>query len=150
MPNTPAPRTPEPSAVHSVKDAGDALYRAAQECCHQHERITALITVGADDKEFTAACEMADFAESQLSARTAAYEEVAAAGRGAEPEEWWHRANALWMACREYSRRYAASADATSRRRHTTAALGEIAVQYELEISARLAVKQAIKRYGAT
>lgn len=147
MPSKPAPRASKPSA-HPVKDAGDALYRAAQECCHQHERIGALIKLGADDQEFATAWEMADLAESQLVARTTAYEEIAADGRDGEPEDWWHRANALWMACREYGRRYAASADAASRRkRHTAAELGEIAVEYELEVSARLAVKQAIKAY---
>lgn len=149
MPSKPAPRASKPSA-HPVKDAGDALYRAAQECCHQHERIGALIKLGADDQEFAAAWEMADLAESQLVARTGAYEEIAAAGRGAESEDWWHRANAMWMACREYARRYAASSDAATRRkRHTAAEFSEIAVEYELEVSARMAVKQAIKHYGA-
>jgi hypothetical protein len=149
MPTKPAPRPSKPSA-HPVKDAGDALYRAAQECCHQHERISALIKVGADDAEFAAAWEMADMAEGQMAARTAAYEEIAAAGRGKESETWWHNANALWMACREYARRYAASSDAASRRkRHTAAEFSEIAVEYELEISARLAVKQAMKVYAA-
>lgn len=147
MPTKPAPRPSKPSA-HPVKDAGDALYRAAQECCHQHERISALIKVGADDQEFAAAWEMADMADAQTAARTVAYEEIAAAGRGAEPEAWWHNANALWMACREYARRCAASSDASSRRkRHTAAEFSEIAVEYELEISARLAVKQAMKGY---
>ncbi len=149
MPSKAAPRVSKPSA-HPVRDAGDALYRAAQECCHQHERIAALIQLGADDQEFAAAWEMADLAESQLVARTAAYEEIAAAGRGVEPEDWWHRANNLWMSCREYARRYAASADAASRRkRHTATELGEITVEYELEVSARMAVKQAMKGYGA-
>lgn len=149
MPSKPAPRPSKPSA-HPVKDAGDALYRAAQECCHQHERIAALIKLGADDQEFAAAWEMADMAEAQMASRTAGYEEIAAGGRGAEPEDWWHRANNLWMACREYARRYAASADAASRRkRHTAAELSEIAVEYELEVSARMAVKQTLKNYGA-
>lgn len=149
MPSKAAPRPSKPAA-HPVKDAGDALHRAAQECCHQHERIAALITLGADDQEFAAAWEMADLAEAQLSARTAGYEAIAAAGRGAESESWWHCANALWMACREYARRYAASADAASRRkRHTAAELSEIAVEYELEVSARMAVQQAIRDYGA-
>lgn len=132
-----------------MKDAADALYRAAKECCHQHERIAGLIAIAADDQEFEAAWQMADLAEAQMAQRTKAYEEAAAAGRGKESEEWWHRANALWMACREYARRYAASADVASRRkRHTAAELSEIAVEYELEVSARLGVKQAIKEYG--
>lgn len=148
MPSKSIPRPSKPSA-HPVRDAGDALHRAAQECCHQHERIGALIELGADDQEFESAWDMADLAEQQLGLRTAHYEEMAAAGRGAEPEDWWHRANALWMACREYSRRYSASAVAASRRkRHTEKELQEIAVEYELEVSARLAVKQAMKAYG--
>lgn len=150
MPSKPAARPSKPSA-HPVKDAGDALFRAATECCHQHERIAALIKIGADDQEFAAAWEMADLAEAQLVARTAGYEEIAGPGRGDEPEDWWHRANSLWMACREYSRRYAASAAAASKRkRHTAAAFGEITVEYELEVSARMAVKQAVRTYGGT
>jgi hypothetical protein len=145
---TPVARPSRPSK-HPVKDAGDALYRAAVECCHQHERIAALIKLEADDQEFAAAWDMADLAEAQMGLRTASYEEIAAAGRGAEPEDWWHSANALWMACREYSRRYSASADAASRRkRHTEKEFAEIAVEYELEVSARLAVKQALKGYS--
>ncbi len=143
------PRPSRPSK-HPVRDAGDALYRAAVECCHQHERIGALIKSGADDHEFAAAWDMADMAEAQMALRTASYEEIAAVGRGSESEEWWHAANALWMACREYSRRYAAAGDAASRRkRHTAEDLGEIAMEYELEVSARLAVKQAVKGYQA-
>lgn len=144
----PAARKSKPSK-HPVKDAGDALHRSAVECCHQHERIAALIKLEADDQEFAAAWDMADLAEQQMSLRTAGYEQIAAAGRGAESEEWWHSANALWMACREYSRRYSASADAASRRkRHTEKEFAEIAVEYELEVSARLAVKQAIRGYA--
>ncbi len=144
---TPVARPSKPSK-HPVKDAGDALHRAAVECCHQHERIASLIKLKADDQEFAAAWDMADLAEQQMSLRTAGYEEAAGAGRGPESEEWWHAANALWMACREYSRRYSASADAASRRkRHTEKEFTEIAVEYELEVSARLAVKQALRAY---
>lgn len=147
MPSKPAARPSKPSK-HPVKDAGDAMHRAAVECCHQHERISALIKLEADDQEFASAWDMADLAEQQMALRTSSYEEIAVAGRGAESEDWWHRANALWMACREYSRRYSASADAASRRkRHTEKEFAEIAVEYELEVSARLAVKQALRAY---
>lgn len=148
MPSKPPARSSKPSK-HPVKDAGDALHRAAVECCHQHDRIGALIKLAADDQEFAAAWDMANLAEQQLGLRTAGYEDIAAAGRGAESEDWWHAANALWMACREYSRRYSASEDAASRRkRHTEKEFTEIAVEYELEVSARLAVKQALKGYA--
>lgn len=150
MPSKSPPARSSKPSMHPVKDAGDALYRAAVECCHQHERIAALIKIEADDQEFAAAWDMANLAEQQLALRTEAYEEIAAEGRGAEPEDWWHAANALWMACREYSRRYSASTNAASRRkRHTEKEFGEIAVEYELEVSARLGVKQALRGYPA-
>jgi hypothetical protein len=144
------PRSSNP-VIPTVRGAADALHRAAVECCHQHERIGALIKLGADDQEFAAAWDMADLAEAELALRTSSYEEIAAVGRGSESEAWWHAANGLWMACREYSRRYAASNTSASRRkRHTAAELGEIALDYELEISARLAVKQALGRYATS
>lgn len=149
MPSKPPAARPSKPSKHPVKDAGDALYRSAVECCHQHERIAALIKLEADDHEFAAAWDMADLAEQQMGLRTSGYEEFAAAGRGVESEEWWRSANALWMACREYSRRYSASAVAASRRkRHTEKEFAEIAVEYELEVSARMAVKQALKGYA--
>ncbi len=148
MPTKPAPRTSQPSA-HPVRDAADALLRAAKECCHQHDRLALLNKVHADDTEFSAAWDVAEICEGQLAAQTARYEETAQLGRGAEPEELWKSANALWMACREYVRRHSAGNEAASRRkRHGAAELSEITMDYELELSARIAVKQAINAYA--
>lgn len=149
MPTKAAPRTSQPSA-HPVRDAADALYRAARECCHQHERLATLNKVHADDAEFSAAWDVAEICEGQLAAQTARYEETAQLGRGPESEELWKSANGLWMACREYVRRHSAGNEAASRRkRHGAAELSEITMDYELELSARMAVKQALKDYGA-
>lgn len=148
MPTKPAPRISQPSA-HPVRDAADALYRAALECCHQHDRLSRLNAVHADDAEFNAAWDIAEICEAQLAERTATYEETAQLGRGKESEEWWRSANTLWMACREYVRRHASSNGAASRRRrHGAEELKEISLDYELEASARLAVKQAMGAYG--
>ncbi len=148
MPTKSPARLSKPSQ-HPVRDAADALYRAARECCHQHERLSALNRVHADDVEFNATWDMAEVCEAQLVARTAGYEEIAAIGRGAESEEWWRTANALWHACREYARRHDASNSAASRRRrHGAEELMEISLEYELEASARMAVKQALEKYG--
>lgn len=149
MPTKPAPRTSQPSA-HPVRDAADALFRAAQECCHQHERLSRLNKVHADDAEFSAAWDVAEICEGQLAAQTARYEEASQLGRGAESEALWKSANALWMACREYVRRHSAGNEAASRRkRHGAAELTEITMDYELELSARIAVKQALGAYVA-
>lgn len=101
-----------------------------------------------DDNELQGVCDVTELCDRILAERTAHYEETAAAGRGTEPEGWWHAANALWMAAREYGRRHVAC-DAVSTRfkRHTAAHLGELTMEYELEMSARLALKQAIANY---
>lgn len=149
MPAKSAPRSSNPS-VHPVRDAADALYRTARESCHQHDRLSRLLTHGADQKEFSQACALADLCDSHLAGHTAAYEESSVLGRGSESEEWWRAANALWMASREYGRRHTASDAVASRsKRHTAAQLGEITMEYELELSARMALKQALTVYGA-
>lgn len=146
----PAPRVSKPSA-HPVRDAADALHRAAIECCHQHDRLSKLNSVEADEAEFNAAWDVAEICETHLAARTDAYEDIAQIGRGTESEDFWRAANGLWAACREYVRRHAASNGATAarKRRHGAAELNELAVEYELELSARMAVKQALEKYGA-
>jgi hypothetical protein len=147
MPKKSIPRPSKPSE-HVVRDAGDALYRAAKESCRQHDRLTRLVALGADDEEFNAAWDLAELCDAQLATRTTLYEETAAMGRGGESEEWWRAANSLWMASRDYGRRHESSNEASARRkRHGAAELGEITLEYELEASARLSVKQAMATY---
>ncbi len=147
MPKKSIPRPSKPS-VHPVRDAADALYRAAKESCRQHERLTRLVALGADDEEFNAAWDLAELCDAQLAARAGLYAETAVIGRGAESEEWWRAANGLWMSSRDYCRRHESSNEASGRRRrHGAAELGEITLEYELEVSARLSVKQAMATY---
>lgn len=149
MPTKPAPRPSKPSA-YPVRDAADALFRTARESCHQHERLTRILAHGAEETEFRAVCEVAVLCDRFLAEQMALYEASAAAGRGREPEDWWHAANALWMASREYGHRQAGSDSVGARfKRHSAAQLGEITMEYELELSARMALKQAITAYAA-
>lgn len=144
-----SPRAPKPDA-HPVRDAADALFRAATESCHQHERFTRVLKHGLDDLELEGVAEVADLCDRIVAQATTRYEAMAAEGRGREDEAWWHAANALWMAAREYTRRHAQSdAVATKLKRHGAAQLGEISVEYELEMSARLALRQALTSYAA-
>ena len=140
--------TPAPDA-HPVRDAADALYRAALESCHQHERFARVLKHGLDDLELEGVAQVADLCDRLLATATTRYESTAAAGRGGEDEGWWHAANALWMASREYCRRHAQSdAVATRLKRHGAAQLGEISMEYELEVSARIVLRQAIAGYA--
>ena len=71
----------------------------------------------------------------------------------AEPEShgdeaWWHRANGLWHAAREYARRHQGCDDASRKlRNHSPEALGELAMEYDLEASAVLALRHAAQAY---
>jgi hypothetical protein len=150
MPSKAAARPSKPTE-HPVRDAADALYRTAKESCHQHERLGKLIAAGADEKEYAVGCDMADIIDKHLAARTADYETVAGPGKGVEADAFWHAANALWAASREYGRRNEASnAVASKSKRHSAAQLGEITMEYELELSARMALKTAVTAYAAT
>ncbi len=140
----------EKRAAHPQRDAADALCRAARESCQQHVRLSRLLALGAEDVEFQGAAHIAGLSDQMLSDATMRYELAATDGRGKEPEDWWRAANALWMASREYTRRCAASDAAGARfKRHGTAQLGELTLDYELEMSARMALKQACTAYGA-
>lgn len=148
MPKTTASRTSKPSA-HPVRDAADALYRAALESCNQHQRLARVLGHGLDDMELESVAEVVDLSDREVEKATKRYEDVAAAGRGKESEEWWHAANALWAGCREYGRRREQSDAVASRlKRHDAAQLSEIRMEYELEMSARMALKQVITVYG--
>lgn len=148
MPNSKAAaRVSKPSAT-PMRDAADALYRAAKESCHQHGRLTKVLKHGLDDLELEGVAEVADLVDGILAAATKRYEEMAAGGKGKETEELWHAANGLWMASREYCRRRDGSDKIAARlKKHGAEQFSEINVEYELEMSARLGMKQALKAY---
>lgn len=148
MPKTTAARTSKPSA-HPVRDAADALYRAALESCNQHQRLARVLGHGLDDLELESVADVVALSDREVEKATKRYEEAAAAGRGKDSEEWWHAANALWAGCREYCRRHAQSDAVASRlKKHAAAQLSEIRMEYELEVSARMALKQVTTAYG--
>jgi hypothetical protein len=147
---TSAPRsTPSGrSAVSSLVDAADALFRAAIEACRQHERVARLSGKGLSDAELTELAELCDTGHRHLSARTGGWEKAAAEGKGACDDAFWHAANALWHASREYARRHhSCDALTTKVSRRSTDALGALTMEYELEASALLALRQAVAGY---
>lgn len=135
----------------TLADKADALYRASVECCRQHERAAHLVGRSASEAEQKAAHAMVDLCDGLLADLTAAYERRAARLHpdGAD-EAWWHRANALWHASREYARRHR-GADRADRARgseqHPSALFSTLNMEYELEASALLALKHAADAY---
>jgi NADPH-dependent ferric siderophore reductase len=132
-----------------VRDAADAMFRAAAECCHQHDRasrIHAKASLEAEVETAQRACEDCDGA---LQERVEFYETTAnAIVPTGDDEAWWHCANALWLASREYLRRHGGCDSSTKNLKdHSRERLNALHTEYELEASALLALRQAAEGY---
>jgi hypothetical protein len=131
----------------AVRDGADALFRAAIEACRQRERLSRMHDVGANQAEQRAALKLAQHCDEQLIEAVLAYEK-AARNKPAGNPEWWHRANILWMASREYERRHRCADDSSKRLDdRTSATLGKLAMDYDLEASALLALQHVVEDY---
>lgn len=140
---------PPKSPVELVRDSADALFRAAVECCHQADRLSRLSSKSAIELEQDEASRVCEACNDTLRQLTEAYEQAAADVKptGAD-EQWWHKANALWLASREFLRRHR-GCDASMRelKQHGRDRLNELQTEYELEASALLALKHAADAY---
>lgn len=147
----PAAATPSPSEPAArIRECADALYRSAAECCRQHERLSHVMERSPDAAEHQMAEKLACLCDEGLAAMVEEYEASAASVplNGVRDEAWWHRANALWHSSREFARRRSACERASRQRGdHSSAMLGELAIDYELEASALLALQQATAAY---
>ena len=129
----------------------DRLARAAREACRQHERCASSCDkADVENAELTAVLEMTALADRQLGEAAEAYEK---AGARLHPEgddaAWWHKANGLWLAAREHVRRHSLG-DRLSKRAGngpSPHSLRELTVEYALEASAILSLKQAVDEY---
>jgi hypothetical protein len=136
---------------HVFYQKADALYRCAIECCRQHERLARLVERGALPAEQRAAQSLVKLADEALRDLAAAYEKAAAKWHPESKDACWQAANGLWMASREYARRCSTS-DRAGRGigeagDHSVARLTELALDYDLEASALLLLKQATESY---
>jgi hypothetical protein len=132
-----------------VRDAADALFRAALECCHQHDRGSRVHAKSAVPEEVDAAQQACEQCDEVLETLATAYQQTAAAVHPTGDDEgWWHRANALWLASKEYLRRNG-GCDAASRefKQHDAERFGALHMEFELEASALLALKHAAEAY---
>jgi hypothetical protein len=128
--------------------AADALCRSASEAARQHERVAKLNERGAHHTEMQEATALCELAHHHLKARAELYESSASGGKGALDEASWHAANTLWHAARDYGRRHA-ECDSSSVKlsKHGSEKLGELTLEYELEASALLQMRNALTAY---
>lgn len=137
------------SPVERARVAADAVYRAALDTWHHHDRSSRLVgkpTIEAEQRIARDMCRLCDEALTQM---CVAYETAARKLQpGADDMEWWHKANALWHGAREYLRRHAGCDRLTSRvSAHSADDLGELLLEFDLEASAVLALRQAAEAY---
>jgi hypothetical protein len=137
------------SPVELVRDCADALFRAADECCYQHDRISRILTKSTVEAELNAAQHMCELCDKTMRDLSEAYQ---AASADVHPtggdEKWWRNANTLWMSSREYLRRHR-TCDVATRQltKHGQAQLEALHADYELEASALLSLRHAADAY---
>ena len=137
------------SPIEAICAKADTLFRSACECCRQHERLARMVEISTVDAEQRTTTELVKLCDAALAKAAAAYEKCTArAHPNGDDEAWWQRANALWHASREYIRRHT-MCEKESRRaeERSSARLGELQLDYELEASALLAMQQALEAY---
>jgi hypothetical protein len=135
-----------------VRTRADALYRAAIECCRQHDRAARLHTSSEPELEHEHVDALCAMCDGSLSEMSQAYADAAGNVHPDRDEAWWHKANSLWHASREYGRHHA-GCDAMSKKvsgRHSAEQLASMQMEYELEASALLALRQAAEAYRRT
>jgi hypothetical protein len=135
--------------VQGVREAADALFRAAMECCHQHDRASRIAGKSELDAELTEVQKMCEMCTDSLSKLTSHYETTSASVHPlGDDERWWRAANALWLASKEFLRRHR-GCDTASRqlKNHGPERLEQLHTEYELEASALLALQQAADAY---
>ena len=134
----------------AVRARADALYRGAIECCRQHDRaakISGNEEPETEHRHLDALCAMCDGSLAELSVE---YTEAAAHVHPDRDEPWWHKANALWHASREFARRHA-TCDALAKgvaSSHGAGRLENMQMEYELEASALLGLRHAADAYA--
>lgn len=128
----------------------DALFRCAVECCRQHERLAQLVRRDTLQAEQRAAQALVAACDDALVELTSCYERAASRAHPAKEDVCWRAANGLWHAARDYGRRHQTSTragrDMGDAGGHATR-LAELAVDYDLEASALLLLKQATEAY---
>ena len=140
--------TGDNAAITTPRSQADRLYRAAAECVRQRKRYAQLVDLAADEEEQQGALRIACICDEVLAQGMRSYESIAAAVTAHREEDWWHKANALWHAAREYDRRHR-NCDQNSRRfaAHSPKELAELAMEFDLEASALLALQHAVTAY---
>ncbi|MCC7052497.1 MAG: hypothetical protein IT355_04470 [Gemmatimonadaceae bacterium] len=140
---------PNVTTVDLLRAKADGLFRIATECIRQQDRCAHLGALSCAQTEKRVTQSAARHAIDALASMLESYEKSSANVKvdGAD-EAWWRKANAVWMAAREFARRHSGT-DAAAKDLSAPDAgrFGELALDFELEASALLALRQAADAY---
>jgi len=140
-----AARTADPPS--SLRSISDALCRSATECCRQHDRVARIVERSEVEVEVTFAQQFCELIHDGLGKLLDAYDRTVAGDEGAG-EPWRQHANALHHAARDYLRRHNACDQAARKlHRHDSQLLATLAMEFEFEASALLALRHATEAY---
>ena len=129
--------------------AADALGRTAAETCRQHERLARLMELSVSQSELAAAYAMVDTIDLALAESVRDFEKCTAKLPVSEDADLKSKANALFLAARDYLRRHSIAEKASRQlTQHDAEKLGVIKFEFELEASAMLALRQATAAVG--
>jgi len=139
---------PNITTVDVLRAKADGLFRIASECIRQQDRCAHLGSLSCAQTEKRLAQSAARYSIEALATMLEAYEKSSTLKVEGADEAWWRKANAVWMASREFARRHRGT-DAASKDLESPGAgrFGELALDFELEASALLALRQAADSY---
>ena len=132
----------------TLRDLADALFRAACESCRQHARYACVVRHDTLGLEQLAAADAVSLADELLEVIADKYERAAGELPHGVDDDWWHPANMLWLSSREWLRhRDAGDVMTRTMPRHSADDLEALAVEFALQGSALLALRQATDAY---
>jgi len=131
-------------------DIADTLYRTAASSCAEHRRYADLVEKGASDAEQKSARYAVRASDDALDEAVDLYELACLKESNHADDPWWHKANLVWKAAKEYLQHHDSSNKMTRRgnaEQHGRAELLELTIEYKLEASALLRLRHTIDAY---
>jgi len=136
------------SAPAALIDIADTLYRTAAESCSEHRRYADLVERSVADSEQKSARLAVRACDEALDEAADLYEVACLKESNHADDAWWHRANMVWRAAKEFLRHHASSDKMTrGAGSHGRAELLELTIEYKLEASAILRLRHTIDAY---
>ena len=147
-PKTVTAQRPPVTRAAALIDIADTLYRTASASCSEHRRYADLVERAVSDIEQKPARSAVRVCDEALDEAADLYELACLKESNHADDAWWHRANMVWTAAKEYLRHHASSDKLTrGGGGHGRAELMELSIEYKLEASALLRLRHTIESY---